>query len=237
MNTGQNAAQTRTTRARTNRKVLLAGLAVSIGLHGWALGSLTIAPADLSRTAGAPEREPAQSEFEFAAIEVVRVARQPDDAEPPPIPADDRPVIAAAAPETNPEPTAASSEAGSRIAAADPGPAGTAAGAPAAARAEAGGAAESAPAPTLAERFASAMGSRPAVAMEARFAAQQPLGGWAPVEAVAFDPDAGSDRAEADEGDGSMWGTVWRRVGKTFGFGGDKLCNPIPPAKVKAVGR
>ncbi len=233
MNSRGDAVNPRAARARSNRRILLAGIAVSVGLHGWAFAALTVTPADLSRTVGVPQRAPVPSEFEFSAIEVVRVTPEPEEVEPLPIPTDDRPVVAAAAPERNPESAARTAEAGSQVAVADGGSPGIPGSAPAASYGDAGLAAESAPPPTFAELLESAMGSRPAVAMTPRFAAQQPLGGWAPVEAVVVDPNAGQDQAEEDEG--SMWGTVWRRMGKTFGFGGDKLCDPIP--KVKAGSR
>lgn len=199
----------RTARMQANRRVLLAGLAVSVGLHGWAFAALTLTPADLSRTTGEPERVTVQSPFEQSAIEVVRTL----------------PVLAVAAPERNPETAAQAAEPGLQAAAADGASRG--ASASTAVRSPDDGAVgeESAPAPTFDELLQTAMGSRP-VAVQAQFAAQRPLEGEAPVAAVAVDPHAGHDHVEVEEG--SRWGSVWRRMGKTFGFGGDKLCIPIP---------
>ncbi len=238
----------RTARIRANRRILFTGLALSVGLHGWAFAALTLSPADLSRPAGAPERATMPSEYEFSAIEVVEVIEVREEVEPLPLPTDDRPVLAAAAPERMQEFDAASAEIGSQSAAETAGMesgsatevAGTASqsavvdggagGAPGNASAQSADqgafASETAPAPTFAELLESAMGDRPAVALTSQFAAQRPLEGQAPIEAVVVDPHAGHDHAEVEEG--SLWGTVWRRMGKTFGFGGDKLCIPIP---------
>ena len=244
MNPRQDAKNPRTARIRANRRILIAGLALSVGLHGWAFAALTLSPADLSRPATAPERVPMPSEYELSAIEVR------EEVEPLPLPTDDRPVLAAAAPERMQELEAASAEIGSQSAAETAGVGsrsaaevagmasqaaaadGGAGGAPASPSVqspdEGAAAAENAPAPTFAELLESAMGNRPVVPVQGMLAAQRPLEGEAPIEAVVADPDVGRDDAGVEEG--SMWGTVWRRMGKTFGFGGDKLCIPIPKA-------
>ena len=229
MHSRQGGTNLRAARTLANRRILLAGLVISVGLHVWAFTAITLTPADLSRTAGEPERLTMQSPFERSAIEVVQVVEEREEVEPLPLPSEEHPVVAAAAPERTSESAAEDAELGSQVAAAD----GESPGAPGSATVQspedAAVAEESAPAPTFAELLESAMGNRPAVAMRPQFAAQRPLEGEAPVEAVVVDPHAGHDHAEEDEG--SIWGTVWRRMGKTFGFGGDKLCIPIPAAK------
>lgn len=224
----------RAARVRANRKVLLACLVISVGLHGWAFAGLTFAPADLSRTAGVPERVTMQSEYELSAIEVVQLVPEREEVEPIPLPTQERPVVAAAAPERHAESAAETSEPGSQVAAADNGSQGAPGSTPVESPGEEAVADQSAPALTFAELLESANGSRPAVALP-RFAAQRPLEGQAPIEAVVVDPHAGHDHAEEEEEKGSIWGTVWRRMGKTFGFGGDKLCIPIPAAKAGAA--
>ena len=229
MNSRRDGVDSRTERTRANRRMLLVGLAISVGLHGWVFAALTLAPADLSRTAGAPERVTMQSPFELSAIEVVQVAPEREEAELVPLPTDERPVVAAAAPERNQESTAEDAEAGSQVAVADGGSPGVPGAASVQSPNDAAVAEESAPALTFTELLESGVGNRPAVAVKPQFAAQFPLDGWAPVEALVVDPHAGHDHAEEDEG--SIWGTVWRRMGKTFGFGGDKLCIPIPATR------
>lgn len=221
----------RAARVRANRKVLLACLVISVGLHGWAFAGLTFAPADLSRTAGVPERVTMQSEYDLSAIEVVQLVPEREEVEPIPLPTEERPVVAAAAPEHHAESAAETAEPGSQVAAADDGSQGVPGSTPDESSGEAAVAEQSAPALTFAELLESANG-RPAVALP-RFAAQRPLEGQAPIEAVVVDPHAGHDHAEEEKG--SIWGTVWRRMGKTFGFGGDKLCIPIPAAKAGAA--
>lgn len=250
MNSRQDAMNSRTARIRANRRILFTGFALSVGLHGWAFAALTLSPTDLSRPATVPERVTMPSEYELSAIEVVEVIEVREEVEPLPLPTDDRPVLAAAAPERMQELEAANAEIGSQSAAETAGVGsrsaaevagmasqaaaadGGAGGAPASPSVQSpdGSAAapESAPAPTFAELLESAIGNRPVVPVQGMLAAQRPLEGEAPIEAVVADPDAGRDDAEVEEG--SIWGTVWRRMGKTFGFGGDKLCIPIPKA-------
>ena len=124
MNSRRDGVDSRTERTRANRRILLVGLAISVGLHGWVFAVLTLAPADLSRTAGAPERVTMQSPFELSSIEVVQVAPEREEVELVPLPTDERPVVAAAAPERNQESTestAEDAEAGSQVAVADGG--------------------------------------------------------------------------------------------------------------------
>ena len=225
MNSRQDVVSSRTARIQANRRKLLAGLVISVGLHVWAFTAISLTPADLSRTAGEPERVTMQSPFERSAIEVVQVVEEREEVELLPLPSEEHPVVAAAATETTSESAAQDAELGLEVAAADAGSPG-APGSETIQSPDNGVVAEqSAPAPTFDEILESAMGSRP-VAVQPMFAAQRPLEGQAPVEAVVVDPHAGHDHVEVEEG--SMWGTVWRRMGKTFGFGGDKLCIPIP---------
>lgn len=226
--TSRTDVSSRTTRIQANRRRLLAGLVISVGLHGWAFAALTLTPVDLSRTTGEPERVTMQSPFELSAIEVVQVVEVREEVELPPLPSEEHPVVAAAATERTSQSAAQDAELGLQVAAADAG----SPGAPGSATVQSPDngvvAEQSAPAPTFDELLETAMGNRP-VSVQPMFAAQRPMEGQAPVEAVAVDPHAGHDHVEVEEG--SMWGTVWRRMGKTFGFGGDKLCIPIPKAK------
>ena len=221
---------TRTARIRANRRMLLGGLVISAGLHGWAFAALTLAPVDLSRTTGVPERVTMQPPPDFSAIEVIQAVPVREEFEPPPLPAEELPVIAAAAPERNPEPTARNAELGSLARAAQAGSPGAPGSVSVQSPDQGALASESAPPLTFAELLESAMGDRPAVALTSQFAAQRPLEGQAPIEAVVVDPHAGHDHVKVE--DGSLWGTVWRRMGKTFGFGGDLLCIPKPAARV-----
>ena len=245
-----NERKSRRKRTRADRRVFLVGLAVSLALHGWAFAALKIDPPDPSPMLGAPARTPAPAPAELTAIEVVRVVEVPEERVlPRPLPQDSRPVVAAAASERNADTEAHNSEVGSRSAGAVGAGAGMPGGAMAQAAPEAANApateaaseaaavAESAPALTYAERLEAAAGSRPAVAMQAQLVAERPVETWAPIEAVPVPlyPQTGQDRAEAEEEGSSVWGTVWRRMGRTFGFGGDKLCRPIPPVAGKAA--
>lgn len=226
MTSRQDVVSSRTARIQANRRKLLAGLVISVGLHGWAFAAITLTPADLSRTAGEPERVTMQSPFERSAIEVVQMVEEREEVELLPLPSEEHPVVAAAATERTSESAAQDAELGLQVAAAEGGSPGVPGSATVQSPDNGLVAEQSAPAPTFDELLESAMGNRP-VAVQPMFAAQRPFDGQAPVEAVVVDPHAGHDHAEVEE-EGSIWGTVWRRMGKTFGFGGDKLCIPIP---------
>ena len=235
-----NTSESRRTRTKADRRVFAVGLAVSVALHGWAFASLTIDPPDLTRAVGVPERAPAPSPAMLSAIEVVRMVEVEEEVVPLPLPQDTRPVLAAASSERSSDPNAHTAEVGSRSAATGGESGGTPGGAPADAAPEAASEAavvvDDSPAVSYAERMEAAMGNRPAVTMQAQFVAQHPMEPWQPIEAVptVVDTHAGHDHAEVEE-NSSMWGTVWRRVGRTFGFGGNRLCRPIPPVAGKAT--
>lgn len=205
----------RDARTRTNRKVLLLGVAVSLGLHTWALTALTFDPADMFGPADRPQAAVPVEEFTVPELELLQVVVVEDEVEPLTMPTAERPLLADAAPAPNPEPDAATQEVASRV------PAPSESAEPAAAFASAP--MESAPAPTLAEIIEAGLSSRAEIAVAPQLPGQRAIDGWSPVEAVAL--QTGQDQAEEEGTDGSSF---WRRIGRTFGIGGDRICRIIP---------
>lgn len=208
----------RQSRVRTNRRVLVLGLGISASVHALALGSFSFDPVDTSRPAGEPTQTPVPEVLEVSELELMQVVVTEQEPEPVPIDTETRPVIADAAPVPSPEPESqdadlASQAAGSRASA------GTAA-------QFASAAAGSAATPTLSDILAAGREGRTGLAAAPLSPGQRALGDWAPVEAPeAPDPHAGHDHAE-DEGSEGM--SFWRRVGRTFGIGGDQICRIDP---------
>lgn len=208
--------KSRDARNRTNRKVLLLGVAVSLGLHTWVLTALTFDPLDMFSRADKPTRKAVPvEELVVPRLELLQVVVVEDEVDPLTLPTDERPLVADAAPAPNPEPAAATQEVASRVSAPDESaePAAAFASAPM----------ESAPAPTLAEIIEVGLSSRAEIAVAPQLPGQRAIDGWSPVEAVA--PQTGQDQAEEEGTDGSSF---WRRIGRTFGIGGDRICRIIP---------
>lgn len=211
----------RQVRNRTNRRLLLLGGVVSVGLHVWLLSTLTIDPLDLSRAAGEPQEVVEPADAEVTELKLLQVEVVESEVEPPPLPTDERPLLADAAPAPQPEPEAATHVPAS------PAPAPSAS-----AAALASAAAGSAPERTLAEILEAGLKTRTELAVAPRLPGQRAIDGWSPVEAI--DPHAGHDHAEDD---GSNGNSFWRRLGRTFGIGGDQICRIIPKDAGKVDGR
>lgn len=217
----------RQSRARSSRRVLVLGLGISASVHALALGSLSFEPVDTSRSAGEPTQVPVPEVLEVSELELMQVVVTEQEPEQVPLDTETRPVIADAAPVPSPEPEAQNAELASQ-AAGSRASAGTAAEFAAAA-------AGSAAAPTLAEILEAGREGRTGIAMAPQSPGQRALGDWAPVEAPeAPDPHAGHDHAE-DEGSEGM--SFWRRVGRTFGIGGDQICRIDPKDGRRVVKR
>lgn len=201
---------------RTNRRALVLGVALSAGLHAWVLAGLTLDPVDTSRPAGEPEIAPPQEPFEVPELVLLSVVEE-EEADPLPLPAESHPIVAEAAPAPNPEPAAQNAEPGSQASAA-------------AVATFASATIESAPQPTLTEILEAGLQVRAEIAVTPHLVVQRSIDEWDPVEAI--DPHAGHDH---DEDELSRGSSIWRRIGRTFGIGGDLVCRPVPKV-VKETG-
>ena len=164
----------RRARMRTNRRVLLVSLAVSLALHGWVLAALTLDPVDMSRSVGQPYRTTAPAAIEEPYIEVVRVVEPEEEVTPLPPPTEMLSIVADPSPERSTEPTAQNAEPASAEPVVD-----------------ATASAEGEPAMTLAELMANGLGPRPG-SRPSQFVEPQPS------EEVTGDgprPHAGHDHA------------------------------------------
>ena len=205
----------RRARMRTNRRVLLVSLAVSLALHGWVLAALTLDPVDMSRSVGQPYRTTAPAAIEEPYIEVVRVVEPEEEVTPLPPPTEMLSIVADPSPERSTEPTAQNAEPASAEPVVD-----------------ATASAEGDPAMTVADLMANGLRTPAGIAMPSQFVEQRSIEGWSPV--TALDPHAGHDHEEEQVTNGSSW---WRRVGKTFGFGGDRVCRVGTPLPRRVAGR
>ena len=188
----------RRARERGQRRVLYAGLGVSIALHGVVFGALNFRTADSPGSDGSEQGwQPAP--FEVVALEIVDVREVPEEVNPE-VAATDLPVIVSPAPEDLPEPTSGGSAAASASAA-------------------------EVATLTVADLMGSTVLSS-SLAMRPRAAAQRDIPGAFTGVAMA-DPHAGHDHGDEEEEGEGFWGALGNAWGKvSMGSGGGKVCRP-----------
>ena len=200
---------TRRQRNGRHRRVVLAGIGVSVALHAVLFGALGFSAEAPPKGGGEPDRETGPAPFEVTAIEVVEIRESPEVM--PEALASNLPVVNTPAPVEKPEPAESS-------------------------RGAAAAAASRLASLSLDEILGSASLSSTSLSMRPTFAASTNVGGA--FEAVAFgDGDAGREHGdEDDEGEG-FWqrlGDAWGKV--ALGSGGGKICKPPvmnPPVVVR----
>ena len=188
----------RRVRERGQRRVLYAGLGVSIALHGVVFGALNFRTAD-SPGSTAAEMGRQAAPFEVVALEIVDVREVPEEVNPE-VAATDIPVIVSPAPEDLPEPTSGG-------------------------RAAASASAAEVTTLTVADLMGSTVLSS-SLAMRPRAAAQRDIPGAFTGVAMA-DPHAGHDHGDEEEEGEGFWGALGNAWGKvSMGSGGGKVCRP-----------
>lgn len=188
----------RRVRERGQRRVLYAGLGVSIALHGVVFGALNFRTAD-SPGSTAAEMGRQAAPFEVVALEIVDVREVPEEVNPE-VAATDIPVIVSPAPEDLPEPTSGG-------------------------RAAASASAAEVATLTVADLMGSTVLSS-SLAMRPRAAAQRDIPGAFTGVAMA-DPHAGHDHGDEEEEGEGFWGALGNAWGKVkMGSGGGKVCRP-----------
>ncbi len=188
----------RRVRERGQRRVLYAGLGVSIALHGVVFGALNFRTAD-SPGSTASEMGRQAAPFEVVALEIVDVREVPEEVNPE-VAATDIPVIVSPAPEDLPEPTSGG-------------------------RAAASASAAEVATLTVADLMGSTVLSS-SLAMRPRAAAQRDIPGAFTGVAMA-DPHAGHDHGDEEEEGEGFWGALGNAWGKVkMGSGGGKVCRP-----------
>ncbi len=188
----------RRVRERGQRRVLYAGLGVSIALHGVVFGALNFRTAD-SPGSTAAEMGRQAAPFEVVALEIVDVREVAEEVNPE-VAATDIPVIVSPAPEDLPEPTSGGMAAASASAA-------------------------EVATLTVADLMGSTVLSS-SLAMRPRAAAQRDIPGAFTGVAMA-DPHAGHDHGDEEEEGEGFWGALGNAWGKvSMGSGGGKVCRP-----------
>ena len=204
--------KSRQVRERQYRRIFVAGIGVSVAVHGVVLGvSAFKVPASTAGDADETSSTATPEAAQFRAIELVELSVQNEPVEAP-TPVEAAAVLASSqpAPATPPPPTVASVRA-------VPSPAG------------------GAPAPAIdAATMLASLGAPSAPTMRANFAAQRslPYGASAsqaiPAPAGA-DPHAGHDHGSDEESDGTGW---WGRFKVALGQGAGGHCKPRKPPVV-----